>query len=380
MTCLALAFGRADSDSQDFSRSIGLALSLYGYEIPRSLHVLTEDTFYIVVSRKTAKILGPLEAWDGDKGGLELRILTRNTADRNAEVLSVLHKALTGKRVGMVVKDTPRNDDVIERFLAPLEVVNVALAVSSFLAVKDEDAMRNTQLASVLTTAVLRDHLVNQIIDAINDETTVTHEQLSERTDEVLMQPNQAKELRLPSKDRFNETTCEPCYPPIVQSGGVFDLRPTAESNSEPLSHTGTIVVQVGGRYKGYCSNVGRTFFVNATEHQQAVYEMVTELYRACLAALRPGNRVGDVYLAAKRVLQQRRPDLLPKLLDNVGYGLGLQFVDTDLFLKDPEQERVKSRSQRKLEPGMVFYLCIGLDNLRADLPIQDEQVRTFFF
>ena len=52
------------------------------------------------------------------------------------------------------------------------------------------------------------------------------------------------------------------CYPPIVQSGGEYDLKPSASSTGSTL-HFGTIVCSVGVRYRGYCANVARTFFVD---------------------------------------------------------------------------------------------------------------------
>jgi len=52
------------------------------------------------------------------------------------------------------------------------------------------------------------------------------------------------------------------CYPPIVQSGGDFDLRPSAVSNNEYL-HAGTIICSLGVRYKSYCTNISRTFLID---------------------------------------------------------------------------------------------------------------------
>jgi nucleosome binding factor SPN SPT16 subunit len=52
------------------------------------------------------------------------------------------------------------------------------------------------------------------------------------------------------------------CYTPIIQSGGKYDLRPSAVSDESPL-HDGTIVCSLGVRYKSYCSNISRTFLVN---------------------------------------------------------------------------------------------------------------------
>jgi len=54
------------------------------------------------------------------------------------------------------------------------------------------------------------------------------------------------------------------CYLPIIQSGGVYDLKPSAVANEDTL-HFGTIVVAAGLRYKGFCTNIARTFLIDAT-------------------------------------------------------------------------------------------------------------------
>jgi nucleosome binding factor SPN SPT16 subunit len=50
-------------------------------------------------------------------------------------------------------------------------------------------------------------------------------------------------------------------YPPIIQSGGAYDLRVSAQSSDKPLSYD-VIVCQLGARYQQYCANVARTYLV----------------------------------------------------------------------------------------------------------------------
>jgi nucleosome binding factor SPN SPT16 subunit len=58
------------------------------------------------------------------------------------------------------------------------------------------------------------------------------------------------------------------CYPPIIisrSSSSGYDLRYTAESTEDNISHKGVLLVAFGLRYKSYCANVGRTFIVDPT-------------------------------------------------------------------------------------------------------------------
>lgn len=55
------------------------------------------------------------------------------------------------------------------------------------------------------------------------------------------------------------------CYPPIIQSGGSYALKFSAESDKNTL-HFGAIICSLGAKYKHYCSNITRTLFVNPSD------------------------------------------------------------------------------------------------------------------
>lgn len=54
------------------------------------------------------------------------------------------------------------------------------------------------------------------------------------------------------------------CYSPIIQSGGNYELKSSAQSDDQRLK-AGVILCSLGIRYKSYCSNVGRTFMIDPT-------------------------------------------------------------------------------------------------------------------
>lgn len=51
-------------------------------------------------------------------------------------------------------------------------------------------------------------------------------------------------------------------YTPIIQSGGEYDLKPSAESSSKNLK-AGVILASIGLRARSYCSNMARTFLID---------------------------------------------------------------------------------------------------------------------
>ncbi len=98
---------------------------------------------------------------------------------------------------------------------------------------------------------------VTQLIDAGK---RITHEQLMEQLEKT--HTNEAKRAKLRVPDEINWKLVEWCYPPIIQSGGKYDLKPSAQSDQSNL-HAGTVVCSFGARYNSYCSNIGRTILIN---------------------------------------------------------------------------------------------------------------------
>jgi nucleosome binding factor SPN SPT16 subunit len=50
-------------------------------------------------------------------------------------------------------------------------------------------------------------------------------------------------------------------YTPIIQSGGTYDLKVSAESNQDDLK-AGVVLASMGIKHKEYCSNIARTFMI----------------------------------------------------------------------------------------------------------------------
>ena len=141
----------------------------------------------------------------------------------------------------------------------------------------------------------------------------------------------------------------------MVQSGGTYDLSANAESNDEVLKYD-VIIASLGARYQGYCSWVTRTYFVDATDEQRAVYEVLCHAHAAAVHALKPGQPLAEVYSAAqKSIAASDRPDLAQYLSSRVGNGIGLEFRE-HLFLSAKEKRHAKA--------NMTFSLSLGFANV----------------
>jgi nucleosome binding factor SPN SPT16 subunit len=150
------------------------------------------------------------------------------------------------------------------------------------------------------------------------------------------------------------------CYAPIVQSGGVYDIKPSASSDKRKLTPD-VIICSVGARYKSYCSNVSRTFMVDAPKKVEKMYATLVALYDACLEQMVPGNELKSVLEGAKNFLKKKDPELINYLPKTLGFAIGLEFRDSSNVLNGV--------NGNKFTAGMVFNLSVGFQNI----PLTEE-------
>eukprot|EP01036_Dinobryon_divergens_P030082 gene30082-39277_t len=139
---------------------------------------------------------------------------------------------------------TAKKCSYFERDLNQLEKVEISNPLGLFFGVKDESEL------------VMKHGFVQEMENIIDNDTTITHEALSTKIDEIILDP---AKIGVKVSAEFTDS----CYQPIIQSGGKYDIKVSATSNADNLS-SDIIICSLGARYKGYCANITRTFMVDA--------------------------------------------------------------------------------------------------------------------
>lgn len=154
----------------------------------------------------------------------------------------------------------------------------------------------------------------------------------------------------------FQADAIDIAYPPIIQSGGKYDVRLSSGSSAEPLSYD-VILCQVGARYASYCATVGRTLFVNAQPQLEQEYAALRAAHAAATAALTEGAPLSGVHAAAVSALHEKGQErLVEKLGKNVGTGIGLDLRDTSCALTATASGTVR--------PNTAFNVCLAVSGL----------------
>ena len=124
-------------------------------------------------------------------------------------------------------------------------------------------------------------------------------------------------------------------------------------------------MVSLGARYKNYCSNVSRTFLVDAPKFVSDTYEALLGMQTSCMEAMKPGKPMKHVYAAALDYLELTRNTHLQKNMPkNLGFSIGLDFRDSHLILS--------AKNPATIRAGMIFNLSIGF----ANVPLPEEKKR----
>lgn len=139
-------------------------------------------------------------------------------------------------------------------------------------------------------------------------------------------------------------------FDPIVAFAGK-SAQPHAHPGDEEIEPGGLLLVDMGARYEGYCSDLTRTVYCGEpTDKVRGVYNLVLEAQRTGLRELGPGVSGKKVHEKAARVIEEGGYG------DNFDHGLG-----HGVGLEVHEGPRLSETSDDTLEPGMVVTVEPGI-------------------
>ncbi|KAJ7168138.1 FACT complex subunit SPT16 [Mycena crocata] len=345
---------------------------LLGYEFPSTLILFEEQKITILCSASKAKILSQIA---GSSNTVPVEILAQAKGKEPANDALPRFFALyaSKKRVGTLQKEVHRGKliDEWKKLLNDAaekpELVDMGPALSAFMAVKDAEELKCLQTAGVLTSTLLKYYVADKLASILDKESKITHEMLSAQI-EARLGSGEGDNAKPPDNKVWSKgkglgdvdwALVEFCYPPIIisrSSNTGYDLRYTAESTEDNISHKGVLLVAFGLRYKSYCANVGRTFIVDPTPEQEAQYSLLLALQQDLLAKIKDGISARDAYLAALAYVKEKNPELEKHFPKNIGFGTGVEFRDSP-YLLGPKNTRI-------LKENMTFSLGLGFSDL----------------
>ena len=139
-------------------------------------------------------------------------------------------------------------------------------------------------------------------------------------------------------------------FSPIVAYGK--NCADTHHSGDDTMLKEGdSIIIDMGGIYKGYCSDMTRTlFYKKASDEQIRVYELVKNANLAAEAMIRPGVKLSEIDKTARDFIKEGG------FVAEFNHRLG-HFIGRDVH----EYGDVSSSFDMEVEEGMIFSIEPGV-------------------
>ena len=132
---------------------------------------------------------------------------------------------------------------------------------------------------------------------------------------------------------------------------GASCAEPHPATAGDKIKDGDSVILDVGLKYKGYCSDMTRTiFFGTPTEEQKRVYDIVLAANAAGKAAVKPGVPLKEIDRAARKVIEEGGYG--EYFIHRTGHGIGLE-------VHEPPDNSATSRVIAK--PGMCFSVEPGI-------------------
>ncbi|RKO97930.1 hypothetical protein CXG81DRAFT_14380 [Caulochytrium protostelioides] len=365
---LIIAAGTAPEETM-YSKTGALHSWLLGWSFTDTLIAIFADRVVFLASNTKANILNQLASnSDGGRVHAPVEIIRRGKGDCTAEINTFLDAVKTAHvgagscRAGMVLKDMEQDGAFAQQWLArarapetatAITFVDMTASIATVLAVKDDSEQKLVRVAAKVSSAVMNHFFIDRMQSVIDEQLSVTHDALSHEIEGCIEGDNCRKKLRLAS-DVVVENL-DWCYQPIVQSGGVYDLRRFSPPNADPLTE-GVIVASMGVRYFSYCSNIARTFLIDPEPKVETNYQFLEEVFEHLLSKLVDGAKTDEVYNSVNMFVSKLRPELAPHLTKNVGFGMGIEFRESAYLLG--------AKTSREIKAGMIMHASVGFSNL----------------
>jgi Xaa-Pro aminopeptidase len=166
------------------------------------------------------------------------------------------------------------------------------------------------------------------------------------------------REVALDLENEMREQGAEPAFPTIVAAGAQGAL-PHATPRDELIEAGTLVVVDLGCRLDGYCSDCTRTF---ATGHlggeAHEVYELVLDAQQRALAEVRAGAGQREVDAVARGIIEGAGHG--EHFGHGLGHGVGLE-VHEGPRLSVTADGRLESGNIVTVEPGVYLPGAFGV-------------------
>lgn len=147
-------------------------------------------------------------------------------------------------------------------------------------------------------------------------------------------------------------------FPPIV-AFGKNSSRPHHKSGNTKLEKGDIVLIDMGMKYKGYCSDMTRVIFTQKpTAKQKEVFETVLSAQQTAFSKIKQGMTGKKADSIARKHIEKQ--GFGKEFGHSLGHGTGLEIHEAP-FLSEKYPQKIPSNSIITLEPGIYLENSFGI-------------------
>ena len=219
--------------------------------------------------------------------------------------------------------------------------INGSDIVDAVRRVKDEEEKNLMRESSAINDAVMEE-IIPWVVKGLNEK------ELSAKLKEIY-KANGVEEVSFEPITAYGRSAADPHHSTDDTCGKLGDC----------------VVLDIGGMYKNYASDMTRTVFIGkASERAREIYEIVKEANLRGIAAAKPGNKMSDVDKAARSYIEEK------------GYGKYFTHrTGHSIGLECHEAGDVSSVNDSVIEVGQIFSVEPGIYLLDEGIGVRIEDL-----
>jgi len=241
---------------------------------------------------------------------------------------------LNGKTIA--INNTIRGIDLIDiEEILNAKFVNGHNILENLRVIKDK-----YEIEKLRESAKIADKVMGEIIDYISPG--ITEENLAKKIEELFMQKG-ADGL---------------AFKPSVISG-PNSSKPHYRENSRIIEEKDIIILDMGCKYKSYCSDTSRTVFVGGiTDEQKKVYGIILRANEAGEKMAKQGVIAEDVDKASRDIIEGEGYGQY--FLNRTGHGIGISVHEAP-YIRTGNKQILKKGMAFSVEPGIYMQNKFGM-------------------
>jgi len=152
-------------------------------------------------------------------------------------------------------------------------------------------------------------------------------------------------------------------FDPIVAFGSNTSI-PHHESSKTKLKKNDIVLIDMGMKYQGYCSDMTRTIFLSKpTPEQKKIYDIVLQAQLNAIQQIKPNVVVQKIDTTCRGYIESKKYGKY--FTHGTGHGVGLDIHELPSFHQEKISQKTSKKSPHKkpttLKPGMIVTVEPGI-------------------